>query len=136
MNSESSLQKRRGCSPYRVEELNGFRILLGARREDLSRSLEDLSGSARRAIGDALGDLSSHPHHLGDRASDVSEHDLALTFLARVEEELEEIDDALERIDHRSYGVCEDCDTPIPWERLLAIPMARFCVDCRRARES
>ena len=136
MNSESSLHKRRGQSPCGFEDLNRFRILLGALRDDLSRSLEELSQSTRRAIGDSLGDLSRIPYHLGDRAADVSEHTLALAFLARVEGEVEEIDDALERIDNQSFGVCEDCDRPIPMLRLLAIPVARTCVECQRAKES
>jgi DnaK suppressor protein len=60
---------------------------------------------------------------------------MALAFLARAEQEATEIDDALERIDNRFFGLCDACDLPIPLDRLLAIPFARSCVECKRARE-
>jgi RNA polymerase-binding protein DksA len=135
MNSESSLRKRRGLSPYGFEDLRQLRVLLADLRQDLSRSFEELEGTVRRAIGESLGDLSRVPHHLGDRAADVSEHDMAMAFLARAEGEMEEIDDALERIDNYSYGLCEECEQPIPLSRLFAAPATRFCVDCQRANE-
>jgi RNA polymerase-binding protein DksA len=135
MNTETSLRRRRNCTPYGFEDLTRFRVLLLDHREELSKSLEDLSDAARRAIGESLGDLSSLPRHLGDRASDVSELSMALAFLARAEAEMIEIDDALERIDNCSYGLCEACDQPIPVDRLLAIPMTRLCVSCKRADE-
>jgi DnaK suppressor protein len=135
MNTETSFRRRRDRSPYGFEELMRFRVLLLTLRRELSKSLEELSDSVRRAIGESLGDLSSLPRHLGDRASDVSELSMAFAFLARVEAEMIEIDDALERIDNRSYGLCEACDQPIPEESLLAIPMARLCSRCKRADE-
>lgn len=135
MNTETSLRRRRDRSPYGFEELLRYRLLLLTLRRELSKSFEELSDAARRAIGESLGDLSSLPQHLGDRAADVSELSMAFAFLARVEAELIEIDDALERIDNRSYGLCEACDRPIPEERLLAIPMARLCISCKRADE-
>jgi RNA polymerase-binding protein DksA len=135
MNSETSLRKRRDRSPYGFEDLNRFRIALTTLRQDLSKSFEDLSGTARRTLGEALGDLSSLPLHPGDRASEVSEHQMALAFLARAEQEATEIDDALERIDNRSFGLCEACDRAIPLARLLAIPFARHCVTCKRSIE-
>ena len=135
MNTETSLHRRRDRSPYGYEDLTRFRVLLLDLREEQSKSLEDLTEAARRAIGESLGDLSSLPRHLGDRASDVNELSMSFAFLARAEAEMIEIDDALERIDNRSYGLCETCDRPIPMDRLLAIPMAKLCVSCKRAGE-
>jgi RNA polymerase-binding transcription factor DksA len=43
---------------------------------------------------------------------------------------IEEIDEALVRIDVGSYGTCQECDGPIPFDRLEAIPHARFCAAC------
>ena len=135
MNTETSLRRRRDGSPYGFEELMRFRVLLLTLRRELSKSFEELSEAARRGIGESLGDLSSLPQHLGDWASDVSEVSMAFAFLGRVEAEMTQIDDALERIDNRSYGLCEGCDQPVPEDRLLAIPMARLCIRCRRADE-
>jgi DnaK suppressor protein len=43
---------------------------------------------------------------------------------------IEEIDDALVRINVGGYGTCQECEGPIPFERLEAIPQARFCAAC------
>jgi DnaK suppressor protein len=45
-------------------------------------------------------------------------------------ETLTQIDDALFKITHGTYGICESCKGPISDERLLAMPAARLCVDC------
>jgi RNA polymerase-binding protein DksA len=49
--------------------------------------------------------------------------------------ELEAIDNALARIERGDYGRCEDCDEPIPVERLRALPTTTTCVLCSEARE-
>ena len=46
-----------------------------------------------------------------------------------------EIDDALERIDADTFGICERCQAVIGVPRLKAIPYARFCVRCEREIE-
>lgn len=49
--------------------------------------------------------------------------------LARVT--IDDIDWALAKIDHRSYGRCEHCGGAIPRARLEALPAARLCVECK-----
>jgi len=57
------------------------------------------------------------------------ERDLALSAQALAA--VEEIDDALARIDAKTYGACERCHQPIPKPRLRALPYARLCVACK-----
>ncbi len=45
-------------------------------------------------------------------------------------ETVKEIDQAVERIDGGSYGLCESCGQPIPAGRLQALPWAALCVPC------
>jgi len=52
-------------------------------------------------------------------------------MMGRVQDELNHIQEALDRIQARSFGVCEDCGGAIPTARLSAIPMARFCIQCQ-----
>lgn len=49
--------------------------------------------------------------------------------------ELNEIEDALKRIEKGSYGVCEMCDESIAIGRLRAKPFAKFCTPCREIYE-
>jgi DnaK suppressor protein len=55
---------------------------------------------------------------------------MAALHAYRACEALEEIEDALVRIDDGGYGTCKSCDWPIPFERLEEIPQARFCAAC------
>jgi DnaK suppressor protein len=57
------------------------------------------------------------------------ERNLALS--AQASAAVEEIDDALRKIDRKSYGGCERCFQPIPKARLRALPFARLCVACK-----
>ena len=57
------------------------------------------------------------------------ERNLALS--AQATAAVEEIDDAIKKIDRKTYGGCERCYQPIPKARLRALPFARLCVACK-----
>lgn len=48
---------------------------------------------------------------------------------------LNQINDALKKIDLKTYGLCEDCGEEIPEKRLLANPHFLTCVGCAEDRE-
>jgi RNA polymerase-binding protein DksA len=70
--------------------------------------------------------------HIGDQgtATFLRERDISLE--AHEEQLLADIDLALGRIAHGTYGVCINCGTDIPEERLDALPWAIRCIDCQR----
>ena len=59
------------------------------------------------------------------------EADLAKVLLERCQETLDEIDAALRLHDQGNYGACTACGSPIPYERLVALPAASRCVSCQ-----
>ena len=59
------------------------------------------------------------------------ERDVAEELLTRRRDAIEEITEALARIDANAYGRCEECQGAIPVERLEIIPYARLCVPCQ-----
>jgi RNA polymerase-binding transcription factor DksA len=61
------------------------------------------------------------------------ERELAEASAAQLAGVLEEVRQALRRMDDGTYGTCEVCESPIPFERLEAIPHARRCVACPAA---
>ena len=81
---------------------------------------------------DASGDSSESP---AEQATDNSDQELSLGRLESRTRELREIDDALERIRDKSFGICEECAKPVPEARLEAIPYARLCAVCQRKVE-
>ena len=49
--------------------------------------------------------------------------------------ELEEICEALKKIEDGTYGICEMCEEPIDEERLKIKPYAKYCIICREIIE-
>lgn len=62
------------------------------------------------------------------------EQDVTAATLEMRSQMIREIDRALERVNHGTYGECEDCGSEINPERLKAIPWARYCVSCQELR--
>lgn len=66
---------------------------------------------------------------------DLATGEIARELDARISmrqyKQIKEIEDALERIEHGEYGICEDCGEPIPEQRLRLFPAARLCVRCQ-----
>ena len=48
---------------------------------------------------------------------------------------LQQVDDALSRIEARSYGVCAACEDSLNLKRLQAVPWATLCIDCQEKQE-
>lgn len=55
---------------------------------------------------------------------------------SRAAEKLKQIEEALTRIGNQTYGLCQDCEEPIPEKRLLANPHFQTCVSCAEDREA
>ncbi len=82
------------------------------------------------------GDLSAHTLHMADMAGDHYEREFNLGIMSSEREQIQEIDDALRRIDEDSYGICKMCEKPIGKIRLNAIPQARYCKKCQEKLEN
>jgi DnaK suppressor protein len=78
-------------------------------------------------------DFQAQQTHLQQLLADTSEPEEAHThdaLVAATRQSLEQVTAALKRIEVGAYGDCERCGTPIPRERLEALPHARYCVPC------
>ena len=101
---------------------------------DLRDELVDaMSGMTRDTIRNAPegSEASGSGMHQGDAGSDAYDRDFALSVLAKEQDALYEIEQALRRIAQGSYGVCEMSGEKIPQPRLEAIPFARLTVQCQ-----
>ncbi len=99
-------------------------------RDDL---VDAVSGMARDTIRNAPegSEASGSGQHQGDAGSDAYDRDFALSVLAKEQDALYEIEQALQRIKKSSYGICEMSSRKIPQARLEAIPFARLTVECQ-----
>jgi len=99
-------------------------------RDDL---VDSMSGMTRDTIRNAPegSEASGSGQHQGDAGSDAYDRDFALSVLAKEQDALYEIEQALRRIQAGTYGICEISSNKIPQARLEAIPFARLTVECQ-----
>jgi RNA polymerase-binding protein DksA len=114
------------------KELRHFRDLLLEKRRELMSDVNSLESEALRSSG---GDLSHMPIHMADIGSDTYEQDFMLGLAETERSRVREIDEALQRIDDGSYGICEMTGEPIPTERLEAKPWAKYTIEAARILE-
>ena len=95
--------------------------------------VDSMSGMTRDTIRNAPegSEASGSGQHQGDAGSDAYDRDFALSVLAKEQDALYEIEQALRRIKSGTYGLCEISELKIPIARLEAIPFARLTVECQ-----
>lgn len=121
---------------YRPEELEEFRQKLLTKRAELVGDVTHMTDHAlKQNPPGGSGNLSNVPIHMADVGSDAWEQEFTLGLVASERQLLKEIDDALQRIADRTYGVCEATHKRIGKPRLRAKPWARFCIESAQARD-
>ncbi|MBI1995851.1 MAG: TraR/DksA C4-type zinc finger protein [Deltaproteobacteria bacterium] len=70
-----------------------------------------------------------------DLASDERDREINFILNAREREKLLAIDEALQRIKGKTYGLCESCEGEIQLGRLKVLPFTRLCVRCQEENE-
>lgn len=91
-----------------------------------SLTLEPVDGVGER---EALSELSFADQHPADVATETFEREKDVSILDNVDEQLRDVEDALQRLDQNTYGRCEICGKEIGDERLRARPEARYCIE-------
>ncbi len=118
-------------------ELNHFRKRLRSLAQRVRQDTESVTELARGGSGgQATGELSNAPMHLGDMGTEEYLQDLNATLLENGEYLANEAVAALKRIDEGTFGVCEECGTEIVRERLVALPATRYCISCAEIHQS
>jgi len=114
-----------------------FKELLLRLRNEFSGQMGQVIETGSDATGkDASGDHSSYSFHIADMGSDTMEREQSFIAVQRDGLTLQQINDALERLEKGTYGACEGCSTTIPTERLEFIPQTRFCIQCQSVQEN
>ena len=100
-------------------------------RDGLQREQEETTS-------DTGGELSNVDQHPGDSGTETFEMEKNVSLLEQVDDELLEVEAAVQRLERGTYGTCQVCGRPIGDERLEAMPATRFCVEdqAKAERES
>ena len=128
--------KQSGVRHLTAAELEHFRALLLEKRKEILHNVVEIEGETlRKSRLDASGDLSSMPIHMADLGTDNYQQEFSLGLMDSERKLITEIDDALQRIENGTYGICEGTGQPIAKARLEAQPWARYSVEYARIVE-
>jgi DnaK suppressor protein len=101
-----------------------FRQRLELQRATLEAELAEMKTIPEDGMG--------YSNHQADDASEAFDQAADLAIRANAERLLYQVERALQRLDHGTYGVCRNCGQTISAERLEAIPYTRYCMECAR----
>ena len=108
-----------------LEERARVRAAIEYLHEENPGSLED---DTEEIIG-------GNDNHLAEAASGTLDRQIDYTLEENSEQVLQQIEQALARIEEGTFGTCARCGREIPVERLEARPWATLCIDCQREME-
>ncbi|WP_373893148.1 hypothetical protein ACUL41_06820 [Virgibacillus natechei] len=108
------------------EKITYFKKRLQELKEENEEKLESNQGTNPNDETKELADYDNHPGDMGTEQFE-QERDAGLNLVR--EDRLEDINDALKRIENGTYGLSEKSGKPIPLERLEAQPEARNLVE-------
>ena len=106
-------------------------------RERILRSLGRFDELAKIARDSADNELSSYSLHMADQGTDAMEREKSFLFASKEGRYLYRLEEALRRLREApdEFGICHRCKEEIPFERLDALPHARYCLECKQKEE-
>ena len=112
------------------------------RKEFLKQAAEMLEDMKRQLMKEMQGRVKGETEGVKDEgrdtydlASDESDREINFILNDREREKLLAIDEALQRIEEKTYGICESCEGEIQLGRLKILPFTRLCVKCQEENE-
>ena len=139
--AEIAAQKtKKGAMPQKKKTMskpddfrNAFMKSLELKKQELQQTLERLMKSRKEYEGQlTAGDFIDE---VDDAQREISAYS-QFSLIERKNRELQKIEYLLNRVaEEQDFGLCEECGTRIPKERLLLVPEATLCVSCQRELE-
>jgi len=121
---------------FNKKDLIYFKKLILKRKEEILDEIRHISeDTLKKSQKDASGDISGYTYHMADVATDAYDREFSLGLASNEQKILYELDDALKRIDEGTFGICEECKSPITKTRLKALVYTRLCVKCQEKKE-
>ena len=118
------------------EHLDFFKKLLLKKIAQTSGDVEAIENTSRNdARETASEDRSTYSLHMADHGTDAMEREKSLLLAQRGGDYIDYLNEALQRIEDGTFGICRTCKGPIGRGRLEAVPTATQCISCKSKRE-
>jgi RNA polymerase-binding transcription factor DksA len=123
--------------PLNKKQLARIEKRLLDERSRALRALGLFDEMAKRDRDSADSDLAAYTDHMADQGTEAMEREQAAVFATKEGRYLYRLEEALRRLyaDPKSFGTCHTCGSDVGFERLDALPHARYCIDCKLKEE-
>jgi RNA polymerase-binding protein DksA len=121
-----------GERPWTKSELTKIKAELESQALELRGEITEAEQSwaaLQRDSGEGAGDDQA------DAGTKTFEREHEMSLAANSRDLLSQVERALQRLEDKTYGICESCGNPIGKARLQAFPRATLCVTCKQREE-
>ncbi len=133
MATSKDSKKSERITPYSDEELEYFKEIIIKKRDEAEQELTTLQNSLRESMENSS-DESAYSFHMADAGTDAQEREKTYMLFNRTKKFIRYLDDALQRIENKTYGVCKVTGKKIAKGRLEAVPHTQLSIDAKLKR--
>jgi len=133
MASSKDTKPSERVSPYSDEELEYFKEIIIKKLDEAESELNTLQTSLRESMENSS-DESAYSFHMADAGTDAQEREKTYMLFNRTKKFIRYLDDALVRIENKTYGVCKVTGKKIAKGRLEAVPHTQLSIDAKLKR--
>ena len=139
----SPSKKVKKIKGYSKTELDQFKKVIMDKREEIIEQLQNLKDQMMDpTTGQYVNESSPYSLHMAEQGTDAQEREKLYLWAQRENKFLGYLEDALQRIENGTYGICIDCiDEPknlcptcplVPKDRLMAVPHTQHCLQVKQ----
>jgi len=139
----SPTKKVKKIQGYSKKELDEFKKIILEKRNEIIEQLQTLKEQMMDpTTGQYVNENSPYSLHMAEQGTDAMEREKLYLWAQRENKFLGYLDDALQRIDNGTYGICIECiDEPqglcptcplVPRDRLVAVPHTQHCLQVKQ----
>jgi DnaK suppressor protein len=110
------------------KKMKAFQEKLLAKKQEILETFSKNKSYGMEADGEPSQDIA-------DKAANSYTKEFLFSLSNSERQLLQQVDDALARIESRSYGVCASCEDTLNLKRLQAVPWATLCISCQEKQE-
>jgi DnaK suppressor protein len=116
---------------YNAKDLEIFRKLIAEQRAEASEEFDIISQQLMDTSGEFDGENQSFALHTAEQGSDAMEREKHFLQAQRTSDYIKKLDEAVERVNRGTYGICVICGDLIEKQRLYAVPITQKHVNCK-----
>jgi DnaK suppressor protein len=121
---------------YGPKDLSLFKKLIEEQRTEASEEFDIISEQMMDTSGEFDADNQAYALHTAEQGTDAMEREKTFLHAQRTSDYIKKLDEAMERIERGTYGICVVCGNLIEKERLSAVPITQKHVDCKNKTQA